>query len=57
MNVLEDILKKDGLSFLLLEQLSYQSELGIRLKKNLHYFERKTLFDELMKVKDRKSVV
>ena len=48
-NVLEDILKKDGLSFLLLEQLSYQSELGIRLKKNLHYFERKTLFDELMK--------
>lgn len=50
MNVLEDILKKDGLSFLLLEQLSYQSELGIRLKKNLHYFERKTLFDELMKV-------
>ena len=37
---LEDILKKDGLSFELLEVLSYRSELGIRLKKNLHYFDK-----------------
>ena len=34
----EDILKKDGLSIERLEQLSYPSKLGIRLKKNLHYF-------------------
>lgn len=37
---MEDILKKDGLSLELLGDLSYQSGLGIRLKKNLHYFNR-----------------
>lgn len=47
---MEDILKKDGLSFLLLRELSYRSELGIRLKKNLHYFDRQALFEELIKV-------
>lgn len=44
---MEDILKKDGLSFELLKSLSYQSDLGIRLKKNLHYFDKQELFDEL----------
>lgn len=47
---MEDILKKDGLSFELLEALSYRSDLGIRLKKNLHYFDKQELFDELMKI-------
>ena len=35
------ILKKDGLSLEILYKLSYQSKLGINLKKNLHYFEEK----------------
>ena len=47
---MEDILKKDGLSFELLEKLSYRSVLGIRLKKNLHYFDKEALFGELMKI-------
>lgn len=46
---MDNILKRDGLSLSLLEQLSYRSELGIRLKKNLHYFDRNLLFDELIK--------
>lgn len=37
---LVDILKKDGLSLEKLEELSYHSHLGIRLKKNLHYFDK-----------------
>ncbi len=47
---MEDILKKDGLSLELLGDLSYQSGLGIRLKKNLHYFDRKALLEELVSV-------
>ncbi len=47
---MEDILKKDGISFTLLENLSYRTDLGIRLKKNLHYFDREVLFQELLKV-------
>ena len=47
MNALEDILKKDGLSLELLRDLSYQSALGVRLKKNLHYFDKNALFEEL----------
>lgn len=31
----DDILKRDGLSVKLLEDLSYQSDLGIRLRKYL----------------------
>lgn len=46
----DDILKRDGLSIKLLEELSYQSDLGIRLKKNLHYFDKTFLFDELVKI-------
>lgn len=49
---LEDILKKDGLSFELLKSLSYQSALGIRLKRNLHYFDKQALFNELEQVNE-----
>ena len=48
--MLDTILKRDGLSIRLLEDLSYQSGLGIRLKKNLHYFDKTLLFDELFSV-------
>lgn len=44
---MEAILMRDGLSLELLSFLSYKSELGISLKKNLHYFDRKELLDEL----------
>ena len=47
-----DILKKDGLSLEILEKLSYRSELGINLKRNLHYFDREALFAELEKVNE-----
>lgn len=47
---MENILKKDGLSLELLGDLSCQSGLGIRLKKNLHYFNREALFEELVSV-------
>ena len=47
---MEDILKKDGLSLELLRGLSYQSALGVRLKKNLHYFDKNALFEELVLV-------
>lgn len=49
---MKDILKKDGLSFELLKKLSYQSSLGIRLKKNLHYFNKQKLFEELQNVNE-----
>lgn len=45
--MVSDILKKDGLSLYILEKLSYHSRLGIRLKKNLHYFNKQDLFKEL----------
>ncbi|MDO4292993.1 MAG: hypothetical protein Q4C65_07140 [Eubacteriales bacterium] len=45
-----DILKKDGISLELLEQLSFHSKLGINLKKNLHYFDEDPLFEELASV-------
>lgn len=44
---MEAILKRDGLSLELLSSLSYKSELGISLKRNLHYFDRNELLDEL----------
>lgn len=43
-DTLEDILKKDGLSLEKLKGLSYHSNLGIRLKKNLHYFDKNSLY-------------
>ncbi len=49
---MEDVLKKGGLSFELLKALSYQSSLGIRLKKNLHYFNKQKLSDELQNINE-----
>ena len=48
---MEAILRRDGLSLELLSALSYKSELGISLKKNLHYFNRDELLDELNRVR------
>ena len=45
--LLDSMLRKDGLSVERLEALSYQSQLGINLKKNLHHFDREKLFEEL----------
>lgn len=45
-----DILLRDGLSIDLLEDLSYKSQLGINLKKNLHYFDKDALLDEVSNV-------
>lgn len=50
MSIWENVLKKDGLSLALLRNLSYQSDLGIRLKKNLHYFDKDLLFAELLRI-------
>ena len=47
---MSNILERDGLTLELLKQLSYKSELGINLKKNLHYFDKDSLFDELIKI-------
>ena len=46
------ILKKDGLSLEILYKLSYQSKLEINKKKNLHYFEKNSLFQELICVNE-----
>lgn len=48
----KSVLKKDGLSLEILYKLSYQSKLGINLKKNLHYFEKNSLFQELICVNE-----
>lgn len=56
----EQILKLNGLSLELLEKLSYESQLGISLKKNLHYFDKEQLIDELIKVTeflDRQTIL
>ncbi len=50
--LLDSMLRKDGLSVERLEALSYQSQLGINLKKNLHHFDREKLFEELAAVND-----
>lgn len=47
-----NILQRDGLTIETLENLSYKSELGINLKKNLHYFEKDALFKEIIKVNE-----
>ena len=46
-NMGENILKLNGLSIEILERLSYESDLGISLKKNLHYFDKARLIKEL----------
>ena len=53
---MSNILQRDGLTIELLGKLSYKSELGINLKKNLHYFDKEKLFAELVKANDEDSV-
>lgn len=43
----DQILKMNGLSVEILDELSFESHLGIPLKKNLHYFDKAQLIDEL----------
>ena len=47
-----DILARDGLSTEVLASLSYRSELGISLKKNLRYVLESELFEELDRVRE-----
>ena len=47
---MSNILQRDGLTIEMLGKLSYKSELGISLKKNLHYFDKDKLFNELIKI-------
>mgnify|MGYP000160017046 CR=1 FL=1 len=42
------LLEMNGLSLDILQALSYESHLGIPLKKNLHYFDRDALIEELL---------
>ena len=47
---MSNILDRDGLTIELLKRLSYKSKLGINLKKNLHYFDKDSLINELIKI-------
>lgn len=42
------VLELNGLSVATLKLLSYKSQLGISLKKNLHYFDKEALIGELL---------
>ena len=44
----DQLLKMNGLSMEILDALSFESQLGIPLKKNLHYFNKDMLIAELM---------
>ena len=44
----EQLLKMNGLSVQILDMLSFESHLGIPLKKNLHYFDKESLIEELI---------
>lgn len=46
-----EILERDGLSLEELKTLSFQSNLGISLKKNLYYFDQSQLLEELDEVR------
>ncbi|WP_291220343.1 hypothetical protein [Gemmiger sp.] len=48
----EYLLKMNGLSVDILQKLSYESRLGIPLKKNLHYFDKDALLAELNQMTD-----
>ena len=50
--MIEDILQLNGLSFQILEQLSYESHLGKSLKQNLRHFDRDALMTELAEMTD-----
>ena len=47
MKMIDNILELNGLSVEILKELSYQSKLGMSIKKNLHYFDRDILLKEL----------
>lgn len=47
---MSDILQRDGLTLDILHSLSYRSQLGISLKRNLHYFDKDSLFREIEEV-------
>ena len=44
----DQLLKMNGLSLEILDFLSYKSQLGISLKKNLHHFDKDLLIQELI---------
>lgn len=44
----DQLLAMNGLSLDILRSLSYESKLGIPLRKNLHYFNREALIEELL---------
>lgn len=44
----EQLLKMNGLSVEILDALSFESHLGIPLKRNLHYFDKDALVAELI---------
>lgn len=46
----EQLLKMNGLSMKILDMLSFESHLGIPLKRNLHYFDKDLLIAEVMKM-------
>ena len=48
----EHLLKMNGLSAAILDALSFESRLGIPLKKNLHYFDKNLLIAELIEMTD-----
>lgn len=48
----EQLLKMNGLSSEILDALSFESRLGIPLKKNLHYFDKNLLIAELIEMTD-----
>lgn len=47
-NSCEQLLKFNGLSLEILEQLSFQSNMGMSLKKDLRYFDKQALIEELI---------
>lgn len=49
----EQLLKMNGLSVKILNALSFESHLGIPLKKNLHYFDKELLIEELVAMTER----
>lgn len=50
MKMSDNILELNGLSIEILEKLSYESNLDIAIKKNLHYFHKDSLLKELSKM-------
>lgn len=49
---MSNILQRDGLTIELLSRLSYKSQLGINLKKDLHYFDENKLTAEIIKINE-----